>query len=605
MLACLPVSAPFFALPIHPQMNTGLHKWDATQEMRSAQYPTPAELDAYAKKVANKPLTIKIFPSSVKVPQRKHVRRTVNGLDTSSERYSPYPSQVSTANGLLAVVKAPGKGILKEFDGSRARFVPAVVMNPQGGPYGTPSTLAMSQTVPRAQTQLLVQKNLPRAPLLQAQQGLPPHPPAMQQPKALSRPPGLQGQQSLGQQQTVGPGPADPAPAPHLALVHPHALAQQQQQQHRPDPPRLRHPAETTRPACLQPTQGFLRSRPLPQAAGAGPPAPGDLMQPLRPPPGTQAPCKLPDADAPPNVTVSTSTIPLSMAASLHQNRPGDLSSIVHQISRFCQARASSSATSVCEGQIANPSPISRSQLLSASSRVCSHNPVLGPLPSCALAPAPLMTLPNMGAVNQMPAYHDMKRQAHPHLAQTQLPQQAQMPHWTQQRLGHLHPLADGPHPAKSHPIRDGAARPGFSATSVSYPQDLCVGRPSGLKPLVDKPTPSPPVSAMPGAVSYINGQFVPPPWNGVLPTPNSDSSGSQDLAMAFHGGLSGVSMDCTPGIQYRTGAGGAHTNLMQPVEYMGGDLQAACFREQSGGMMGKMASGNTQNVHVHHPGYR
>uniref|UniRef100_A0A4W4DX20 Family with sequence similarity 222 member Bb n=1 Tax=Electrophorus electricus TaxID=8005 RepID=A0A4W4DX20_ELEEL len=516
----------FFQCPSPPKKMTKRQNWrrDATQEMRSAQYPTPAELDAYAKKVANKPLTIKIFPSSVKVPQRKHVRRTVNGLDTSSERYSPYPSQVSTANGLLAVVKAPGKGILKEFDGSRARFVPAVVMNPQGGPYGTPSTLAMSQTVPRAQTQLLVQKNLPRAPLLQAQQGLPPHPP-----------------------QTVGPGPA----------------------------------------------------------AGAGPPAPGDLMQPLRPPPGTQAPCKLPDADAPPNVTVSTSTIPLSMAASLHQNRPGDLSSIVHQISRFCQARASSSATSVCEGQIANPSPISRSQLLSASSRVCSHNPVLGPLPSCALAPAPLMTLPNMGAVNQMPAYHDMKRQAHPHLAQTQLPQQAQMPHWTQQRLGHLHPLADGPHPAKSHPIRDGAARPGFSATSVSYPQDLCVGRPSGLKPLVDKPTPSPPVSAMPGAVSYINGQFVPPPWNGVLPTPNSDSSGSQDLAMAFHGGLSGVSMDCTPGIQYRTGAGGAHTNLMQPVEYMGGDLQAACFREQSGGMMGKMASGNTQNVHVHHPGYR
>ncbi|KAK1786152.1 hypothetical protein P4O66_017583, partial [Electrophorus voltai] len=507
--------------------------------------------------------------------------RTVNGLDTSSERYSPYPSQVSTANGLLAVVKAPGKGILKEFDGSRARFVPAVVMNPQGGPYGTPSTLAMPS------------RGCPLIPL------------PCSSPKPYLVLPDCKGNKAWVSSRLLGRAwPTRPPPLTSLSSTRTPLRSSSSSSTGRIRRASGTRPRRPGRLACSRPRASsglgpFLR----PPAPAPRPPE--TSCSPFGPRRAHRLLASSPTPTPPPNVTVSTSTIPLSMAASLHQNRPGDLSSIVHQISRFCQARASSSATSVCEGQIANPSPISRSQLLSASSRVCSHNPVLGPLPSCALAPAPLMTLPNMGAVNQMPAYHDMKRQAHPHLAQTQLPQQAQMPHWTQQRLGHLHPLADGPHPAKSHPIRDGAARPGFSATSVSYPQDLCVGRPSGLKPLVDKPTPSPPVSAMPGAVSYINGQFVPPPWNGVLPTPNSDSSGSQDLAMAFHGGLSGVSMDCTPGIQYRTGAGGAHTNLMQPVEYMGGDLQAACFREQSGGMMGKMASGNTQNVHVHHPGYR
>ncbi|XP_077396418.1 uncharacterized protein LOC144032838 [Festucalex cinctus] len=92
-------------------------------------------------------------------------------------------------------------------------------------------------------------------------------------------------------------------------------------------------------------------------------------------PPGAYGPRKLPDSDAPPNVTVSTSTIPLSMAASLQQRGGGDLSSIVHQISQLCQARAGAGATSVCEGQIANPSPISRNLLINASSRVSAPGP--------------------------------------------------------------------------------------------------------------------------------------------------------------------------------------------------------------------------------------
>uniref|UniRef100_A0A3B1IP27 Family with sequence similarity 222 member B n=1 Tax=Astyanax mexicanus TaxID=7994 RepID=A0A3B1IP27_ASTMX len=519
MLACLPVSAPSLQHLTHTQMNTGLQKWDTTQKMRSAQYPTPAELDAYAKKVANNPLTIKIFPSNVKVPQRKHLRRTVNGLDTSSQRYSPYPSQVSTRTGLLAIVKVPVKGILKEFEGGRARFLPKIVMNPQSGTYSTPSTLNLPQTVPRmqalSQPQLLAQKNLTHPQNLQA----------------------------------------------HQVLPHPHQV---------------------------------------PQATGAGPPGPNGIMPPLQHPPGMQVPGKLPDADAPPNVTVSTSTIPLSMAANLHQNRTGDLSSIVHQISQFCQARAGVSATSVCEGQIANPSPISRNLLINASSRVHSS------LPSCALSNtsdkagnAPALTLPNLAAMNRMPMYHDRS--------------------WNQQQLAHLQPLPDGAHPGAhpgshpgSHPGKNPPG-PGFPTKNMTYPQDTCMGQPFSLKPPIDKPTPSPPVSTMPGAVNYSNGLYMQPPWNSILPTPNSDSSGSQDLAIPFHGGLSGASIDCTPGAQYRSGAAAAAvaaTNVMQTMEYMGGDFQAPCFREQNAAaMMAKMRgapnSGDNRNVHIHHPGYR
>ncbi|KAF6093682.1 family with sequence similarity 222 member B [Phyllostomus discolor] len=145
MLACLPGPGDLsFQLLSHTQMNTGLQKWDTTQKMRTAHCPTPAELDAYAKKVANNPLTIKIFPNSVKVPQRKHVRRTVNGLDTSAQRYSPYPTQAATKAGLLAIVKVPAKSILKDFDGTRARLLPEAIMNPPVAPYATvaPSTLA-------------------------------------------------------------------------------------------------------------------------------------------------------------------------------------------------------------------------------------------------------------------------------------------------------------------------------------------------------------------------------------------------------------------------------------------------------------------------------
>ncbi|XP_073673673.1 protein FAM222B [Garra rufa] len=575
MLACLPVSNPSLQLLSHTQMNTGLQKWDTTQRMRSAHYPTPAELDAYAKKVANNPLTIKIFPNSVKVPQRKHIRRTVNGLDTSSQRYSPYPPQVNTRTGLLAIVKVPVKGILKDIEGGRARFLPKLIMNPHSGLYANPSTLNVPHTVPHLQTPL-GQKSLAHSQALQA------HPQSLQQKSSLQP-----HQEALHQSQAHQP------PVPHHALNHQQTLMQQQPQL--PGPQGLRHLPDMAQSVSLQHSQGFSQSQP----SCAGPPAPGVLQPPLA---GLQMPRKLPDADAPPNVTVSTSTIPLSMAASLHQNRPSDLSSIVNQINQFCQARAGMGSTSMCEGQIANPSPISRNQLINASSRVCTHTGV-GPPPSCILGnsdkggPAPALPLPDIAAMNRMPLYHsDMKQQ------QSQPQQQRQQGPWGQHQLAHLQHLPEGKN----------LVGPGFLTKNMGYPQEVCMAQPFNLKPSTDKPTPSPPVNGMP--MTYSNGHYMQPPWN-ILPTPNSDSSGSQDLVGPFHGGLSGASIDCTPGAQYRTGAAiSSQTNLMQTMEYMGGDFQAPCFRAQNPGAMAKMHrasvsratdSGDSRNVHIHHPGYR
>ncbi|XP_051521203.1 protein FAM222B-like isoform X2 [Myxocyprinus asiaticus] len=582
MLACLPVSDPSLKLLSHTQMNTGLQKWDTTQRMRSAHYPTPAELDAYAKKVANNPLTIKIFPNSVKVPQRKHIRRTMNGLDTSSQRYSPYPPQVNSRTGLLAIVKVPVKGILKNIEGGRARFLPKLIMNPHTGLYTNPSTLNIPHTVPHLQTLSqsqppLGQKSLAHSQALQA------HPQSLQQQKA-----SLQPQQSLAHQEAMHQSQAHRPPEPHHALNHQQTLMQQQFS----GPQGLRHLPDMAQTVNLQHSQGFHQSQSMPQASCAGPSGPGVLQPPLA---GLKMPRKLPDADAPPNVTMSTSTIPLSMAASLHQNRPSDLNSIVNQINQFCQARAGMGSTSVCEGQIANPSPISRNQLISASSRVCTHNTFVGPPPSCILGNSdkacliPALTLPDITAMNRMPVYHnDMKQQQ----SQQQLPQQQrQQGSWGgQHQLAHLHHLPEGAHQGKNLPREALVGPSGFLTKGMRYQQELCMGQPFNLKPPTDKLTPSPPVNGMPGGMSYSNGHFMQPPWNSILPTPHSESSGSQDLAGPFHGGLSGASVDCTPRPQYKNVvATSSQTNLMQTMEYIGSDFQAACFRAQNPGTTAKM----------------
>ncbi|XP_026106571.1 protein FAM222B [Carassius auratus] len=592
MLACLPGPGDL-SLQLHPhsQMNTGLQKWDTPQRMRSAQYPTPAELDAYAKKVANNPLSIKIFPNSVKVPQWNHVRRTVNGLDTAGPRYSPYPSSQATAKtGLLAIVKVPlVKGVIKDFNGTRARLHPEVIMNAAGTPYAATSASTLNLHHPSQGPQRVSQNP----------QGLPPHP---------------QNIQTLQQ-----PGP------PHQGLGHRPSSSMPQQPQGLPRPQTLSHTPSLVHPGAHQPSAILLPQQHL-----------------QNPPSSLQVgPRKLPVADAPPNVTVSTSTIPLSMAGGLHQGRKADLNSIVHQISQFCQARAQgASATSMCEGQIANPSPISRNLLINASSRVSVHagNPnALAPglmHPSFAIGPpdkvtasAPVSAMPPHNMVTMNHVYHsDIKQQHLQHQSHQpqRNPQQPQMRSWTQHQLAHLQHISEGGrHPCKP-PNRD----PGLPCKGITYTPEMGIGQPYVIKPS----SPSPPlanntINAMPpGAVThYTNGQYYHQPtmWGSILPTPNSDSSGSQDLPVPFHGTGTGntnptPAMDCAPagGAAHYQLVGGAligQTNLMQTADYMGGDFQTPCFRDQNLILMGKMhrpppmgrvvvPPSETQGQH---PGYR
>ncbi|XP_051956253.1 protein FAM222A-like [Xyrauchen texanus] len=119
-------------------------KCELTIPMPSPRYPSTAELDAYAQKTANNPLSIKIFPTNIRVPQHKHLNRTVNGYDTTGQRYSPYPHfHTGGYQGLLAIVKVSSssssssislssfvpstKGVLKNSDGRRTKLSPAQI----------------------------------------------------------------------------------------------------------------------------------------------------------------------------------------------------------------------------------------------------------------------------------------------------------------------------------------------------------------------------------------------------------------------------------------------------------------------------------------------
>ncbi|XP_030078464.1 protein FAM222B [Microcaecilia unicolor] len=638
MLACLPGPGDLpFQLLSHTQMNTGLQKWDTTQKMRSAQHPTPAELDAYAEKVANNPLTIKIFPNSVKVPQRKHIRRTVNGLDTSGQRYSPYPLQSSTKAGLLAIVKSPAKGIVKDFEGARTRILPEVMMNPPSTPYVAPSTLNHPQALsrPRALQHAQALQNMQQQQSLSHTQSL-----SQQLQHTQSLPPTLQRTQSIAQLPATMQHPQNIPQAQMLqqsqnvlhnqsvvqTLQHPQRLAQPQTLQHPPgipqtlqhaqnlaQPQTLQHPASMQHPGSL--TQPLQHPQRMPQTQSAQHP-PGMAHQTLQHPatsmlqPGLHGSRKMPDADAPPNVTVSTSTIPLSMAATLQQNRPPDLTSIVHQISQFCQARAGISTTSVCEGQIANPSPISRNLLINASTRVSAHSV---PMPSCGGNPG----LDHAAAISSASSNAPMINIRVP----VSYPNDMKPLAWNQQQLAHLQQMcSEVPGPvvlAGKHPPRELAAQ-GFPGKVTPYAHELCTGQAFNLKPPVEKPTPSPPVNGLPGPMPYTNGQYFQPLWNNILPTPNSDSSGSQDLAMPFHGGQpSGAPMDCAAGAHYRAGAGvvsAGQSSAIQSMDYLSGDFQQSCFRDQTLASMGKIhrppmsqASEPTdsRSLHIQHPGYR
>ncbi|KAI3353962.1 hypothetical protein L3Q82_018459, partial [Scortum barcoo] len=699
MLACLPASGdPTIRLLSRSQMNTGLQKWETTQKMRSASYPTPAELDAYAKKVANNPLTIQIFPNSVKVPQRKHIRRTVNGLDTSlsSQRHSPYPSQVSSSRGLLAVLRAPAKGVVKESDGSRARQLQKAAMNPHSGPYAPQSTLNL-QPQPAGQKQGMVhpqalQQSMTRPMALQPPHTMP-HPHQALQQRSMAHQ-ALQRQQSLSQAQTsqqqrgcppptVRPSQQQRLPPPHSQALQqsaPHSQALQQSVPHsqalqsQPCPPvtpqqhlshlqtlklqaappqalltqqgatqDLRHMSDAAPLPSLQHPQGLVGSQPLPQAVGAGPPNMSNSLQ--QPPPGVYGPRKLPDADAPPNVTVSTSTIPLSMAASLHQSRPGDLSSIVHQINQMCQARAGMGSTSVCEGQIANPSPISRNLLINASSRVSAHHPALGSVPGCLMVAPPdkaaaqtpgaaLHPQPNIAAANSVPAFHPdpekvqlQQQQLQHHLHQQKQQQhlqlqQQQQRSWAQHQLAHMQQPPEGAHPCKT-PRMEPPAECAFPSRNLSYSHKLPSAAQSfPLKHPAEKPPPSSPaflsntLNCPVGSMPYINGHYMQPPW-GSIPAPAANNGpGPQDLPGAFQAGQAAASSDRVLGAKYRPGKEGlpGPPKVMHSVDFLGGDFQMPSFQEPNMDVMEKMhrsAMGQVQTPsnsgggHNHHTGYR
>uniref|UniRef100_A0A672ZG25 Family with sequence similarity 222 member A n=1 Tax=Sphaeramia orbicularis TaxID=375764 RepID=A0A672ZG25_9TELE len=124
-LACTPKSlnvpsAPLL-LPVPPLQPCTRKGEPASMVSR---YPSPAELDAFAHKTASSPLSIKIFPSDVRVPQHKQLNKTVNGLDTTGQRYSQYSQPYSGGyQGLLAIVKASVgvRGVLKNCEGKRTK----------------------------------------------------------------------------------------------------------------------------------------------------------------------------------------------------------------------------------------------------------------------------------------------------------------------------------------------------------------------------------------------------------------------------------------------------------------------------------------------------
>ncbi|XP_034048292.1 protein FAM222A [Thalassophryne amazonica] len=124
-LACTPksldVPPPPLLLPVPPLQPCASKGKSASMVSR---YPSPAELDAFAQKTANSPLSIKIFPTDIRVPQHKQLNKTVNGLDTTGQRYSPYSHPHSGGyQGLLAIVKASValRGVVKNSDGKRTK----------------------------------------------------------------------------------------------------------------------------------------------------------------------------------------------------------------------------------------------------------------------------------------------------------------------------------------------------------------------------------------------------------------------------------------------------------------------------------------------------
>ncbi|XP_056287843.1 protein FAM222A [Pseudoliparis swirei] len=136
-LACIPksldVPPPSLLLSV-PPLQPCTRKGEPPASMIS-RYPSPAELDAFAQRTANSPLSIKIFPTDVRVPQHKQLNKTVNGLDTTGQCCSPFSQQYS--GGLLATIKASVvvKGVVKTSEGRRTKHANTQT---SAGPYNNP-----------------------------------------------------------------------------------------------------------------------------------------------------------------------------------------------------------------------------------------------------------------------------------------------------------------------------------------------------------------------------------------------------------------------------------------------------------------------------------
>lgn len=313
----------------------------------------------------------------------------------------------------------------------------------------------------------------------------------------------------------------------------------------------------------------------------------GDTVQ--QPPLGPFGPRKLPDADAPPNVTVSTSTIPLSMAGSLHQSRAGDLSSIVLQINQLCQARAGLGGTSVCEGQIANPSPISRNLLINASSRVAhpsaaSFHVTAGPEKAPGHPPPlSLSSQPGMSAPNGLQSFHNEMEKSQSHLQRS----------WVQHQLAHMQQPPEGAHPCKA-PRLEPAADCSFAPQNLSYTHKVPSSAQAFPLKHQDKPRSSPPLCS--GAtLPYMDSQYLQQTWG-----PPQEEQGLQ-------GPRAGLS-DRFLGQKYKPGKvdTGIQPKLLPNMDFLPGNFQIPRFGDQGVDVHGpRQEPGPGGPLHGHHPGYR
>lgn len=318
----------------------------------------------------------------------------------------------------------------------------------------------------------------------------------------------------------------------------------------------------------------------------------GDPVQP--PPLGSFGPRKLPDADAPPNVTVSTSTIPLSMAGSLHQSRAGDLSSIVLQINQLCQARAGLGGTSVCEGQIANPSPISRNLLINASSRV-NHPSAAGPAVGFHMTPGPdkvpghppglpLTSQPSMSAPNGLQGFHSEMDKSQSLLQRS----------WAHHQLAHMQQPPEGAHPCKAPRLEPPADCSFAPPQNLSYPHKVPSSAQAFTLKHQDKSRASPPLCSG-TSLPYMDSQYLQQTW------------GQPQEGPGLQGPRVGPS-ERFPGQKYKLGKEdpGIQPKLLPNMDFLPGNFQMPRFGEQSVDMRApRQEPGPGGPLHGHHPGYR